>query len=237
MSTQEQIEANRRNGKLSKGPTTKEGKAISAKNARQHGLLSCEVLLPTEDAARFCEVAQRLREELGPQTELESMLVDRIIGTIWRLQRISKIEAEIFTWRILAEREQARANEQVRTGLDQLLPASASGQMTDQANQGAIDEERGLVDQRGTETVTLGLAFVRDGQQENAFSNLSRYEASIERSLYRAIHELQRLQAARQGHVVPPPQSIDLDVAGVPEVAFTERVLRIIDVDDSTEGT
>ena len=30
MSTQEQIEANRRNGKLSKGPTTKEGKVTGS---------------------------------------------------------------------------------------------------------------------------------------------------------------------------------------------------------------
>ena len=35
-------------------------------------------------------------------------------------------------------------------------------------------------------------------QGANAFTNLSRYEASIDRSLYRALHELLRLQAARR---------------------------------------
>jgi hypothetical protein len=36
------------------------------------------------------------------------------------------------------------------------------------------------------------------------------------RSLYKALHELQRLQAARrtEGHV-PPPAAIDVDVSGV----------------------
>jgi hypothetical protein len=32
---------------------------------------------------------------------------------------------------------------------------------------------------------------------------LSRYEVTIERSLYKALHELQRLQAARDGQAVP----------------------------------
>ncbi len=45
----------------------------------------------------------------------------------------------------------------------------------------------------------------------------SRYETTIERSLYKALHELQRLQAARhtEGYV-PPPVAIDVDVSGVP---------------------
>lgn len=40
----------------------------------------------------------------------------------------------------------------------------------------------------------------------------SRYEAQLERSLYRALHELQRLQAARDGQSVSPPEVADVDV-------------------------
>ena len=66
------------------------------------------------------------------------------------------------------------------------------------------------------ETATLGLTFVRDADKANAFSKLSRYEATIERGLYKALHELQRLQAARRaGGNVPPPAAIDVDVFGV----------------------
>src|ERR1700730_2929738 len=90
MSTQEQIEANRRNGMLSKGPTTKEGKAVSAKNARKHGLLSGDVLLPSEDHGRFLELSERLKEELQPESELESVLVERIIVLTWRLDRLGR---------------------------------------------------------------------------------------------------------------------------------------------------
>lgn len=41
---------------------------------------------------------------------------------------------------------------------------------------------------------------------------LGRYGATIERSLYRALHELQRLQAAREGQSVPAPAVVEVDV-------------------------
>ena len=40
----------------------------------------------------------------------------------------------------------------------------------------------------------------------------SRYELTLERSLFRALHELQRLQAERCGMPVPPPVAIDMTV-------------------------
>jgi hypothetical protein len=62
----------------------------------------------------------------------------------------------------------------------------------------------------------LGLSFIRDANSANAFSKLSRYETTIERSLYKALHELQRLQAARQTEgSVTPPMAIDVDVSGI----------------------
>ena len=66
------------------------------------------------------------------------------------------------------------------------------------------------------ETATLGRTFIRDADKGNAFSKLSRYETTLERSVYKALHELQRLQAARrtEGNV-PPPVAVDLDVSGV----------------------
>jgi hypothetical protein len=41
---------------------------------------------------------------------------------------------------------------------------------------------------------------------------LSRYETTLERSLYKALHELQRLQAGRDGQAVPLPEAVDLNV-------------------------
>lgn len=43
---------------------------------------------------------------------------------------------------------------------------------------------------------------------------LLRYEAMIERGIYKALHELQRIQAARAGDKPFAPLAIDLDVSG-----------------------
>lgn len=41
-----------------------------------------------------------------------------------------------------------------------------------------------------------------------------RYEAMLERSIYKALHELQRIQAARMGENPPLPVAIDVDISG-----------------------
>jgi len=67
---------------------------------------------------------------------------------------------------------------------------------------------------------SLGLAFMRDA---STFSTLSRYETTIERGLFKALHELQRLQAARRAEadVLPPPAvDVDVNVSGVSKEDF-----------------
>jgi hypothetical protein len=69
---------------------------------------------------------------------------------------------------------------------------------------------------RDAETTTLGRTFIRDADKANAFSKLSRYETAIERILYKALHELQRLQAARHANGnASPPVALDVDISGV----------------------
>lgn len=46
----------------------------------------------------------------------------------------------------------------------------------------------------------------------DALDRVSRYETTLERSFFRTIHELQRLQAARSGVALPPPAALDLEV-------------------------
>jgi hypothetical protein len=41
--------------------------------------------------------------------------------------------------------------------------------------------------------------------------NIQRYESHIERGMYKALHELQRLQATRQGEHVSAPAVVDVD--------------------------
>jgi hypothetical protein len=42
---------------------------------------------------------------------------------------------------------------------------------------------------------------------------LSGYETTIERGLYRALHELQRLQATNTGQAVAPPVAVDVNIS------------------------
>ena len=42
---------------------------------------------------------------------------------------------------------------------------------------------------------------------------LGRYETTLERSLFRTIHELRRLQAAREGEPLLPPAAVDVDLS------------------------
>ena len=45
--------------------------------------------------------------------------------------------------------------------------------------------------------------------------NLNRYQVSIERQYYKALSELNRLRATRQGAITPPP--VDINVTVIPE--------------------
>jgi hypothetical protein len=96
MTTKRQIAANRRNAKRSTGPKTPAGKGRSSQNRMTHGLLSRQVLLREEDPDRFREVWGALWEELRPQGELETYLAARIVSGIWRMNRIVRIEAQLF---------------------------------------------------------------------------------------------------------------------------------------------
>lgn len=57
---------------------------------------------------------------------------------------------------------------------------------------------------------SLGSVILRD--HGDRLTRVLRYETTIERGLYKALHELQRLQAARAGVPVPPPAAADVDV-------------------------
>ena len=217
MTSEKQAQANRRNALKSTGPKTPEGKAAVRLNANKHGLRSQEVLLPGEDEETLKELDENLRAELQPLGELENLLVDGIIAAHWRLRRLRRVEAGIFAWELygeLAERAQQEAHTYEWSVLDAL---GSPEQITDeQKHQKALSRAQEMKAKQDAETATLGRTFIRDADKANAFSKLSRYETAIWRSLYEALHELQRLQAARrtEGNVLPPI-ALDVDVSGV----------------------
>ena len=218
MTSPKKIQANRQNALKSTGPKTPEGKDAARLNATKHGLLSQEVLLPGEDEAALKELGERLRAELQPVGEMEGQLVERIVATQWRLRRLSRVEAGIFAWGLQQELVR-RAREEVRTrDMNRFLDALFPGEPTldEPEHEEALAKIQEIKAEHDSETATLGQTFIRDALKANAFSKLSRYEIAIDRSLYRALHELQRLRAARRAEGnVTPPAAVDVDVSGV----------------------
>jgi hypothetical protein len=96
MATQKQIAANRENAARSTGPLTKEGKQVSRHNALKHGLLSKVVLLMDEEQSVYLGFAAQMREQLKPDSEMEELLVDRIVTSTWRLRRAIRVESSLF---------------------------------------------------------------------------------------------------------------------------------------------
>ena len=65
----------------------------------------------------------------------------------------------------------------------------------------------------GDREKTLGEAFSYDFVNSDTYGKFTRYETSIERGIYKALHELQRLQAQRNGQTVPLPVAVDLEIS------------------------
>jgi hypothetical protein len=218
MTSEKKAQSNKRNALKSTGPKTPEGKAAVRLNALKHGLLSRETLLPGENEQALRELGERLRDELQPVGELESLLVDRIISAYWRLSRLGRVEAGIFAWERseeLAERAEREAQGYESDDMMATMKAAIITITEKKRHEEALSRVRQMRSEQEDETATLGRTFARDADRANAFSKLSRYETAIERTLYRALHELDRRQAARRGAAVTPPQVLDIEVSGM----------------------
>jgi hypothetical protein len=85
---------NRINAQHSTGPRTQAGKLRSSLNALTHGLTGCTVLLPTEDPADHQRHVQEFFDQYKPQGPTEKQLVQELVDTSWRLNRVPALEAE-----------------------------------------------------------------------------------------------------------------------------------------------
>lgn len=193
MTSPRKVQANRKNALKSTGPRTPAGRGRISKNALTHGLLSQDVLLPDEDGKALKALGDGLHADLEPERELETMLVDRIIGLTWRLLRLNRIEAGVFLEYLHTPKKDE---------FDSITNLINKGQ--------SWAEEQGIeVTDKDLRAAAYGKAFSRDISDE--LLKLARYESGLDRSLFRTIHELQRLQSAR-GKPTPAPQAVDITV-------------------------
>jgi hypothetical protein len=96
MSLFRQIEANRRNARLSTGPVTTEGKRKSRQNALRHGLTAETVIDALEDAEDYAAFEMAVTADYDAQSAVERELVLRLASLLWRLRRATAIESGLF---------------------------------------------------------------------------------------------------------------------------------------------
>lgn len=169
MTSIKQLEANRENG-LKGGVKTEEGKKISKYNAVKHGIL--KVVITDYEQGYYESCLQELIEELEPVGFTENMLVERIALCYLRLFRVAKAEGEF-----------------IKTQLHPFVIKHSAHDIINKMTAIPYDE------------ITV------EGYKENISVNaiqqldqtLLRYDTTIENKLYRALHELQRIQAIRNG--------------------------------------
>jgi hypothetical protein len=210
--------ANRANARRSTGPKSPTGKRAVRLNGLRHGLLSRDVVLPGEDAEGFEKHRNAVRSELAPSGPLEGFLADRVVNAIWRLRRLERAEVALFHWHLstlAVERRSATLGSFVETICDPL--PMLGGYETVIKDKIAHADAKEALDrarcERDREEVFLGRSFNADAKESDTFGKLARYETALERSLYKALHEFQRLQAARHGQPVPVPEAMDVDVS------------------------
>jgi hypothetical protein len=93
MTSFRQIEANRRNARLSTGPATEEGKQKSRQNAVRHGLTAETVIDALEDAEDYRAFEMAVTADYDAQSVVERELVLRLASLLWRLRRATAVES------------------------------------------------------------------------------------------------------------------------------------------------
>jgi hypothetical protein len=244
--TEKQLVANRANARLSTGPRTSEGRARSRWNALKHGALAQAVIPPAlepfESRQAYEELHDVLRDELGPATALEEMLVERIATSYWRLARLLRAESAAIARRQRdGSAEDARAYAHypfsVPTAYETLTyrVRQLSGSLGNKRERRALmtSEDERWRDASDEEVLAGAQSLLEEWEDQLAVEqkqessidagrhsipdlpdalNLARYETTLERQIYRALEALERLQRLRAGEIIPAPLQLSVDL-------------------------
>ena len=192
--SQRRLEANRQNAFRSTGPKTAAGKSAVRFNALKHGLHSRQLLLPGEKESDWLAFRERLSAELKPVGELELLLADRITALAWRIRRLSGLESGLFVWNYYETVASRNSPDYMGRAILEIQKLYGEEPGPEEESLSKAREARALQE---SESSTLGCAFISDSGRTDSFVKLSRYEGRLERSFYRALQELQRLQGTR----------------------------------------
>ena len=175
MATIKQINANRKNALLSKGPKTDLGKINSSKNSLKHGLTAKQLVIG-EDLNEFEKYRDHMIEALKPEGILEEQVAFKIIDVGFRLRRIGGIEAGIYNQEILHHE------------IDEYKQKMAE----------KIEFKEEELVQSSDRSINLkGLAFARDCKYGSAILKLNTIEDKLMNKYYRQLDILKMMQEER----------------------------------------
>ena len=175
MATTKQINANKKNALLSKGPKTDLGKLNSSKNSLKHGLTAKQLVIG-ENLKEFEQYRDQMIEALKPVGILQEQVVFKIIDVGFRLRRIGKIEAGIYNQEILHHEADEYKNKIAEK---------------------IVFKEEDLVQSSDRSINLKGLAFARDCKYGSAILKLNTIEDKLMNKYYRQLDLLKMMQEER----------------------------------------
>jgi hypothetical protein len=194
MSSFRQIEANRRNARLSTGPITEEGKEKSRRNALRHGLTAETVIHALEDAQDYAAFEMAVTADFDAQSAVERELVLRLASLLWRLRRVTAIEAGLFQQQV----QQLLQERQVR-GSRRSIFRNVSREVDHEADHCNLSESETRSDEQ---LDGLTRAFVRLTKLASyPLDRLNRYEASLWRQACQVLFTLRYLERRKPWEV------------------------------------
>src|SRR5689334_7250204 len=158
-----QIEANRRNARLSTGPVTEEGKRKSRRNALRHGLTAETVIDALEDAEDYSAFEMAVTADYEATSAVERELVLRLASLLWRLRRATTIESGLFgieARQLLQFRRRRRAHQHRQSVIEGMYRQAVTTENEHQQDTSALTSEPSALDS-GDPSEDLTRAYLR----------------------------------------------------------------------------
>ena len=200
-------ESNRENAKRSTGPKTERGKANSRLNALKHGILAAQTVIATiegpDERKMFDETVEGLEADYHPVGTLEQLLVQQIASCFWRYRRLLQFE----------NRAAFAARDRRAYALMNPTMAGAIKFNPLYVMDGRLTEADDVFRQAGMHSMDL--------PDEYDSNRVVRYEATISRTMHRAMAKLEASRKARKAaekeaggvETSEPAREVVLDVA------------------------
>jgi hypothetical protein len=201
MTSFRQLEANRRNARLSNGPVTEEGKRKSRRNAIRHGLTAATVINALEDADDYAAFEMAVTSDYDVRTAVERELVLRLASLLWRLRRATAIESGLFkiqAQHLLQFRQRRQAHQERQKIVDNVyrlaLAAEENAQQDGGEHSACIKSDSPMDTHAARQRDDLTQSFVRlCNLPTYPLDRLSRYEATLWRQACQILFTLRCL--------------------------------------------